>query len=564
MSISIKAKFTVISAIAVVSILFAAFTNYTTLQKIKIDAEKANIASQFLQNHMDGDMMHDAMRADVLKATMGVKTQNLDMIKEAADEVKEHGDRFLANLEKNLTLDIPEDLKKLLHEEKPALDAYNAMAQKYMIAAANDARAGVTTETDKIYPEFNNAFGVLEEEQGVLGEKIGEYGQSIKNHQVEVADTADKLMLWISAWTVLVSLLVPIYSRLALFSPVQRLINAMQHLATGKLDVEIPFSGRSDEVGQISSALSVFKSNAEEKIRLEKEAEAQKKRAEEERKRSMFGLADKFETGVKGVVDTVASAATEMDATANDVMSRTEGNNAKLGQLVESIGTASHNVQTVASAAAQLSASISEISSQVSRSSSITQSAVQEAGRANKTAASLSEAAQKIGTVISVINEITGQINLLALNATIEAARAGEAGKGFAVVASEVKNLANQTTKATQEIEEQIASIQSAAGDTVTVIQQISGTIDEMNRISASIAAAVEEQGMATQEIARNVQQAAEITQTVSDGASEVRQTGNETSAAVSQMISAAGELSRQSEALRGQVGGFLTNIRAA
>jgi methyl-accepting chemotaxis protein len=178
-------------------------------------------------------------------------------------------------------------------------------------------------------------------------------------------------------------------------------------------------------------------------------------------------------------------------------------------------------------------------------------------------ATALTDSAEKIGSVVGVINEIAAQINLLALNATIEAARAGESGKGFAVVASEVKNLAGQTTSATRQIEEQIGLIQQTAGNTAGVITQIGNTITEMNRISASIAAAVEEQGMATQEIARNVQQTAEIARGIASNANDVKQSSMGASAAVSQMIAAASDLSRQSESLRGQVSGFLRDIKS-
>lgn len=360
------------------------------------------------------------------------------------------------------------------------------------------------------------------------------------------------------------ALLIPLFARWQIFAPQEKIIAAMRQIAEGRLDAQVPYTERADEVGEMARALNVFRENAQENLRLEKEAEELKKRAEEDRRRALFGLAGNFESNVKSVADTVATAATEMDATSRDVMKRAQDSSEKLSRLVSGLSDASQNVQTVASAATELSASVREISRQVSHGGKIMASAVTAAGRADGMAASLSEAAEKIGSVIDVINEITAQINLLALNATIEAARAGEQGKGFAVVASEVKDLAGQTSAATRQIEEQISFIQAAAADTVGAIQQISATITEMNTISSSIAAAVEEQGMATQEIARNVQAAAETARSVSANATDVRETSSGASAAVSQMIAAAADLSRQSESLRSQVGSFLKDIRAA
>jgi methyl-accepting chemotaxis protein len=189
---------------------------------------------------------------------------------------------------------------------------------------------------------------------------------------------------------------------------------------------------------------------------------------------------------------------------------------------------------------------------------------VTEAEKTNGTVQGLAEAAEKIGAVVELITGIAEQTNLLALNATIEAARAGDAGKGFAVVASEVKNLANQTAKATEEIGQQIAGMQSAAGEAVEAIGGIGKTITEVDEIAATIAAAVEEQGTATQDIARNVQEAARGTQEVSSNIAGVSQGAEETGRGSTQVLEAAGQLSQQSEELRAAVDKFLADIKAA
>ena len=278
----------------------------------------------------------------------------------------------------------------------------------------------------------------------------------------------------------------------------------------------------------------------------------------------MVRLADNFEKNVKAIVDTVSSASTEMESTATSMASTAEETSQQATTVAAASEEAATNVETVSAAAEELAASITEIGRQVTESAKIVQEAVKEAETTNETVQALAENATKIGEVVQLIKDIAGQTNLLALNATIEAARAGEAGKGFAVVASEVKSLANQTAKATEDISKQIADIQTATESTVTAIGGIGKTIENINEIATGIASAVEEQGAATAEISRNAQEAAEGTENISTNVASVKESGVETGTAANQVLSAAKELSQQSETMKEEVQSFLEKIRAA
>jgi methyl-accepting chemotaxis protein len=350
----------------------------------------------------------------------------------------------------------------------------------------------------------------------------------------------------------------------AIVRPVKAMTGAMGRLSQGDMSTQIPGTERKDEIGDMSKAVQIFKDSMVETERLRAEQEQQKIAAAAQRKADMARLADQFEAAVGGIVKTVASAATELRASAQTMSSTAEETNKQAQAVASASNEAATSVQTVASAAEELSTSVDEIARQITQSNDVAAKAVQQAESTNSEVAGLASATQKIGDVVRLIEEIASQTNLLALNATIEAARAGEAGKGFAVVASEVKTLATQTGKATEEISEQIAAVQSATKHSVAAISGISETIRSMSSISGSIAAAVEEQTAATREIARNVQQAAQGTSEVTENIVSVSQAANDTGAAASQVLGSAEELSHQAELLRGELSRFIEVVRAA
>ncbi|WP_169545274.1 methyl-accepting chemotaxis protein [Sneathiella aquimaris] len=369
--------------------------------------------------------------------------------------------------------------------------------------------------------------------------------------------------------------------------PLAKMTVEMKELVSGNLDIEIGELDRQDEIGHMANAIQVFKQSAIQKRQLEAEQieanklaeqerinaekrreeralqqERDKEQAEQEKRDALLSLVGTFEQSVGGVVDGVASAATEMQSTAQSMTDNSRETTAQANAVSEASTSATNNVQSVASAAEELSASIREISQQVSQSSNVTNQAVEEANKANVLIQGLDEGAQSIGEVISLIQDIAEQTNLLALNATIEAARAGDAGKGFAVVASEVKNLASQTAKATEQISDQISKVQGSTAEAVAAIQGITQTITKVDGIASAIASAVEEQGAATQEISSSVQKAAMGTQEVSSSINNVTTAATQSDQSSQDVLSASRELSQQAEHLRYQVSEFVQNVR--
>jgi methyl-accepting chemotaxis protein len=350
----------------------------------------------------------------------------------------------------------------------------------------------------------------------------------------------------------------------AIASPMRQLAEVAKRISDGDYAVAVPATGRADEVGTLAQAILVLRDRAKEGVEQRAAHEAKMKDVEKQRQESMIQLANKFDASVGNVVESVSSRATQMVDSAQSLSATAETTTSKASSVAAASEQATANVQTVASATEELSSSIAEISRQVSQSSRIAAGAVGEADKANQMVQGLAEASQKIGAVVALITDIANQTNLLALNATIEAARAGEAGKGFAVVAAEVKNLANQTAKATEEIGGQISSVQSATQEAVQAIQAIGKTIGEINGITSTIAAAVEEQSAATKEIARNVEQAATGTQEVTSNITGVSQAANDTGSAAGQVLASARELAQQSDNLKSVVTRFLSDVKVA
>jgi methyl-accepting chemotaxis protein len=527
------------------------------MNKINSAIEEQVAVGSLLKQHMAADLTRSTLATDV-EAAIRLGRMKRDQGPVVIQAAKVHAAPLGRRLVKEPPAHLPAELGQQLVETHKAMDAFAQQALALVELGFSD--------NYKANDELNK---FLKASTALMGRMNGASDKLEKFNNEMAAETAALKNTLMTAMAAAIALVIGglIFGNLVIARsvsrPVRTVTTIMGRMAGGERAIDIPAMHRTDEIGQMYAALSSFKESLSEADRLAEQEQAEAK-ARAKRGERMEAVCHSFDQSITDLLKGFEEVMVELRKSAETMSEAVRQTEAEAKAANAASQSAGSNVNSVAGATEELVASVGEIGRQTERSAEIAARAVARASETDKQIQGLAEAAQKVGDVVKLITDIAEQTNLLALNATIEAARAGEAGKGFAVVASEVKNLANQTAHATEEIAQQIAAIQGETKTAVSAIQGISSIVAEINQIAAAIAAAIEQQDSATREIARNVEGASSGTQSVSTSIGHVSQAATQTGGATQAMLGAVAKLADRSAQVQTKVTDFLREIRSA
>lgn len=421
------------------------------------------------------------------------------------------------------------------------------------LARAIEVSGQSNKRIEKMVSLIDQRIADLEAVQGQLTIKQNERLESVYN------SAAIGLVLLVIATVVL-----GVVNNIAVSKPLRQLTETTEALSKGRLEVAIPHENRADEIGRMNNALMVFRDGLAKNRQMEEDAKRLQEQNELNKKAEMQHIAREFEQAVGSIARTLAHTCGSLQDKSHELSSISRDTAAKSEAVTRASQEASSNVQAVASATEELAASIGEISQQVADSAALSADAMTEVETSSQSMAALQAVLQEVGNVTRLINDIAEQTNLLALNATIEAARAGEAGRGFAVVAAEVKDLANQTSKATEQIEQQVANMQTVASQSITATGNVTERVKAINERVSEMAVSADQQNVATSEIARNINEAAQGTSHVNESMVTVAGGAVNTGEVSSLMNDLISKMNQQNETLQRELDGFIKRLLAA
>jgi methyl-accepting chemotaxis protein len=508
--------------------------------------------------HADADQMHDAVRADVLNASIAYGDEARVG---AQKELSGHTAKFREDITKLHQMDLPADIKRAMEKESGLVNRYLGLAEAIVFSQKGGP------PTPQQIGEFRDLFTQLEEEMAGVTDLMSKRTIQTRDEASQTASNSLIVVVSICALGLIVTMTGGFFLTRSIVAPLNLIAGTARAMALGDLSQTMENSERDDEIGEVQNA---FCELLQYNLRFASACEALGRgdvtvevppRSEKDLLANNFthAIASVRQTvsEMAGTASSLSSAAEELSATSAQMSANAQETASQAGAVSNAATQISGDIQTVAEGSERMTASIRQISTSAQEAAKVAREGVKITAEANQNVTRLSKSSEEIGQVIKVITSIAEQTHLLALNATIEAARAGQAGKGFAVVANEVKELARETAKATEDISLRIEAIQSDTRGAIEGIAKIERMITSVNEIQGTIASAVEAQTSTTDTISRNVGDVSGGNQQIAENIAGVARAAKSTTEGAEYTRKAAGELANLASTLQNLVNQF-------